>query len=145
MNCAFCNLTEIRNREVYRDEFVRVFPTNIPIVPGHILVCPTRCISSMDLLEAREREAIFAVLTRLKPALKECFQAEGFNYAWNEGILAGQTVPHLHIHVLPRITGDAGIHRYDPRQFLYRPGSRIAAQEEELLNISHKIRNSLRL
>jgi diadenosine tetraphosphate (Ap4A) HIT family hydrolase len=145
MGCSFCDLSTIRTREIYRDELVRVFPTNIPIVPGHILVCPTRCVASFDLLKETEQEAIFNMLKKVKQSLTTCFKAEGFNYAWNEGATAGQTVPHLHIHVLPRVAGDSGIHGYDPRQFLYRPGSREAVSEEELLIVSRNIRHCMQV
>lgn len=143
MGCVFCDLPSVRDREIYRNDSVRVFPTNIPIVPGHILICPVRCIASFDLLTDAERQAIFASLNDMKLALTKAFNAEGFNYAWNEGVLAGQTVPHLHIHILPRIRGDSGVHNYDPRQFLYRPGSREHVSEEILCATSRLIRSNM--
>jgi len=60
-------------------------------------------------------------------ALKKALVAEGFNFAWNEGAVAGQTVPHFNLHIVPRTTGDSGIWEYEPREFLYRPGSRAAS------------------
>ncbi len=82
-------------------------------------------------------------IVRLKGALRESLRAEGFNIAWNEGTAAGQAVEHLHIHVVPRKAGDAGIYRYEPRQFLYRPGSRSESPREELEEIAELIKGSL--
>ena len=71
------------------------------------------------------------------------FNAEGFNYAWNEGVLSGQTVNHLHLHILPRIKNDTGITKYEPRKFLYRPGIRPTSPEQELIEIASLIKNNL--
>ncbi len=55
----------------------------------------------------------------------------------NDEKVAGQSVPHFHLHIVPRQEGDTGIYQYDPRQFLYRPGSRAESPELELQEISH--------
>ena len=90
-----------------------------------------------------EITAIFALRAELKTALTKTFGATGFNYAWNEGKLAGQSVPHFHLHILPRSEGDTGITEYEPRQFLYRPGSREDSPEAELKAIASLIQKHL--
>jgi len=65
----------------------------------------------------------FDLRSKLGKAMTKVFEAEGFNYAWNEGEVAGQFVPHLHLHMLPRKKGDKGIYKYEPRKFLYRTGT----------------------
>jgi diadenosine tetraphosphate (Ap4A) HIT family hydrolase len=112
------------------------FPTNIPIIPGHSLVVPKRVVATMDELTNEEVLALFQLITIVKDALKRAVGAEGFNCAWNEGAEYGQSVPHLHIHVVPRAPGDAGIVEYEPREFLYRPGSRAETPLDELVDIS---------
>jgi diadenosine tetraphosphate (Ap4A) HIT family hydrolase len=82
--------------------------------------------------------------TQLKAALLKVFQAEGFNYAWNEGKLAGQSVPHFHLHILPRKEGDTGILEYEPRKFLYRPGERETSPEQELNAVAELIKKELK-
>lgn len=143
MICPYCELPEIKNREIISNKLAWAFPTNIPIVPGHILICPIRCVAKLEDLTPDEVEAIFDLYKKLKPALVKLFQAEGFNYAWNEGKLAGQSVPHFHLHMLPRKLGDDGITEYEPRQFLYRPGSRETSPEEELKSVADLIKNNL--
>lgn len=143
MKCAYCELPEIREREIVRNKYAWCFPTNIPIVPGHVLICPIRHVAKFEDLTSKEVEAIFELRGKLKKALVKLFDAEGFNYAWNEGGIAGQSVPHFHLHMLPRKEGDTGITKYEPRKFLYRPGSREATPEEELRGVSEEIKGVL--
>lgn len=142
--CVFCTSKDIQKRKIAENSLAWVFPTNIPIVPGHLLVCPKRCVETFEGLSKKEKDALFTLLKNTKTVLKKTFDAEGFNIAWNEGSLFGQSVPHLHIHVLPRKTGDTGIIKYDPRKFLYRPGSREETPEKELLKISSLIRKNFK-
>ena len=120
-----------------------VFPTNIPIVPGHILICPVRHVVKIDFLSDEELYVIRNCIVRLKNSLKKAFDAEGFNIAWNEGPAVGQAVEHLHIHIVPRKAGDAGIYGYDPRKFLYRPGSREKSPEQELQKVAKLIKENI--
>ncbi len=143
MNCAFCELPVIKDREVIHNELAWAFLTNIPIVPGHVLISPSRHVVNFEDLTVEERAAIFELQAKLQIVLKKVFGAEGFNYAWNEGKLAGQNVPHFHLHMLPRKAGDAGITEYEPRQFLYRPGSREDSPEAELQAVAKLIKAAL--
>jgi diadenosine tetraphosphate (Ap4A) HIT family hydrolase len=68
---------------------------------------------------------------------------EGFHQAWNEGKVAGQSVPHFHLHVVPRKQGDEGITEYEPRKFLYRPGSREETPSQELESIAKQIKEKI--
>lgn len=138
-SCVYCTLPEIRERAIVRTELVWAFPTNIPITPGHTIICPVRHAEKFDDLSAEERGAIFALVAQIKAALKKLYGAEGFHHDWNEGKIAGQSVPHFHLHIVPRKQGDEGITEYEPRKFLYRPGSREATPEEELKVIAKEI------
>jgi len=142
--CAYCEIPAIKEREIIRNKYAWAFPTNIPIVPGHVLIAPIRCVAKFEDLTKDEVEAIFDLRNKLKVALVELFGADGFNYAWNEGKLAGQSVPHFHLHVLPRKEGDTGITEYEPRKFLYRPGSREESSEAELKAVSESIKKALK-
>ena len=75
--------------------------------------------------------------------MQQAQKVEGFNFAWNEGSVAGQTVPHFHLHIVPRKKRDAGITEYEPRVFLYRPGSRADSQHEELVSFAKELRGFL--
>ena len=143
MHCVYCESQEILNRSILREDLAWAIPTNIPIVPGHLLILPRRCVSLLEELTSQELEALFSIRTRLRSALIKSFGATGFNYAWNEGKCAGQSVPHLHLHILPRKEGDAGVHLYEPRQFLYRPGSRESTPEAELVSVAEGVRRAM--
>jgi len=144
MKCQFCELKEIKQRKIAENALAWCFPTNIPIVPGHVLICPLRHVSSMDDLTPQELQALLDLRSKLGKAMTKVFEAEGFNYAWNEGKVAGQFVPHLHLHMLPRKKGDKGIYKYEPRKFLYRPGSREVSQQDELLKVTHLLKEAIK-
>jgi diadenosine tetraphosphate (Ap4A) HIT family hydrolase len=141
--CPFCVNAEVLARAVVREELAWAFPSNIPIVPGHILIAPIRHAAKWDDMTAAEQSAIFNLLKKLKDALAKEFQTDGFNIAWNEGEIAGQSVPHFHLHVVPRKSGDTGVTEYEPRKFLYRPGSREASPQAELVAVAKRIQKHL--
>ncbi len=140
MRCVYCELPEIQARKIIDNGLVFAFPTNIPIVPGHLLIAPVRCVAKFEEMTPEEVNAVFSLTTKLKFILSRIFGANGFNFAWNEGKLAGQSVPHFHLHMLPRKDGDEGVYEYEPRKFLYRPGSREPTPEKELVEIAELIK-----
>lgn len=142
MQCVFCESKEIQERVIVKTPLVFAFPTNIPIVPGHMLISPIRCVPVWEEMTLEEQNAIIELLKKLKPILKKEFGAEGFHIAWNEGAIAGQSVPHFHLHLIPRKEGDSGITEYEPRKFLYRPGSRKESPQEELKEVAELIKRN---
>ncbi len=142
-DCVYCNLPEIKERTIANNGLAWAFPTNIPITPGHVLICPVRHVETFDEMTPQDVEAVFRLRDGLKKAIRDLFGAEGFHYAWNENKVAGQGVPHFHLHVVPRKVGDSGITESEPRKFLYRPGSRETTPEGELSAIARQIRTKL--
>jgi diadenosine tetraphosphate (Ap4A) HIT family hydrolase len=132
---SFVDDPTVPERTVAENGLAMAFLNRMPIVPGHTLVCPKRVVARSEDLTLDEWKDILALKEKVCAMLARAFCAEGFNFAWNEGELAGQSVPHFHLHVLPRKAGDAGIVQYEPRQFLYRPSSRASSQEEELSSV----------
>jgi diadenosine tetraphosphate (Ap4A) HIT family hydrolase len=124
MNCPFCEDSSIKNRTVIENAHAIAFPTNIHIVQGHLLIAPKRHVQYYEDATQEEKQAIEELRLKLKIAMKREFGAQGFNYAWNEEKIGGQSVPHFHLHMLRRIEGDQGVYQYEPREFLYRPGPR---------------------
>lgn len=142
MNCPFCENEDVRKRVIIENEYAFAFPTHTPIVPGHILVCPKRHIQYYEDATIEERNAIEELRGQMKIALRKVFDAEGYNYAWNEEKIGGQSVPHFHLHILPRKNNDEGVYGYEPREFLYRPSPRtVASPNEELVEISNILKN----
>ncbi len=143
MDCAFCQNQDVKDRSVYDDGLVFAFPSVQPIVPGHLLIAPKRHAETFDELDLMELQSLISARARLMPALKTVVGAEGFHFAWNQGAVAGQTVPHFHLHLVPRKAGDAGITDYEPRKFLYRPGPQPDSPQAELLAVSEAIRKAI--
>jgi diadenosine tetraphosphate (Ap4A) HIT family hydrolase len=107
--CPFC---PPREHEVLETHPLAVaIKDSYPLTRGHSLVIPRRHVSSFFELTADERLAIIELLDRSKVALDREYAPDGYNIGINDGAAAGQTVMHLHVHLIPRYEGDAE----DPR------------------------------
>lgn len=84
---------------------------NYPVSSGHTLVIPRRPVAGWDETTRDEQLAILELVAVVKTQLHKEFDPDGFNIGVNEGAAAGQTIFHLHVHVIPRYTGDVP----DPR------------------------------
>lgn len=77
-----------------------------PVNPGHALIIPFRHFSSVFEATKDEREAMWDLIENVKVFLDGRYSPDGYNLGVNCGTSAGQTVMHLHIHIIPRYTGD---------------------------------------
>jgi len=102
--CPFC--IPDPNRIIAGNDHALAIMDGFPISPGHALVVPKRHIASMVDAAREEREALFDLLADLRVKLLQDYKPDGFNIGINDGTAAGQTVMHLHIHLIPRYTGD---------------------------------------
>jgi len=109
-DCIFCRIVdgELPARVVYEDDDVLAFLDANPLAPGHTLVVPKAHHETLGDLPADEGEAVFAALHRLTPVVEDAVDADGSNVAFNNGEAAGQEVPHVHGHVIPRFEDDGG-------------------------------------
>lgn len=109
MTCVFCSLPA--ERIIDQNDHALVIRDGFPITLGHTLVIPRRHVASFFEVTAEERSAMLALLDRAKSVLDGEFAPAGYNIGINDGQAAGQTVLHLHLHLIPRYAGD----RTDPR------------------------------
>ena len=79
-----------------------------PLLPGHILVCPQRILPRLSDLTRDEISDLFNTVTRIQRTLTRLYKADAFNVAVQDGEAAGQSVPHVHCHVIPRTFEDPG-------------------------------------
>lgn len=107
--CAFCTLPSAR--VIDENATALVIRDGYPVSPGHTLLIPKRHMGSFFDLSAQERDDLLTLLDRAKLVLDTEFQPKGYNIGINDGPAAGQTVPHLHVHLIPRFEGDVS----DPR------------------------------
>jgi len=77
-----------------------------PIVPGHVLVIPKRIVPKLSELTNEEYDDLWRSVRIIQNALESHYHAGGFNVAVQDGKMAGQSVPHVHVHILPRQEGD---------------------------------------
>lgn len=109
MHCIFCALPA--ERVIGQNELAVWIRDGFPVSDGHSLILPRRHIGSFFDATSEERAAMMALLDEARAAVQEAFSPDGFNIGVNDGQAAGQTVPHLHIHLIPRRSGDVP----DPR------------------------------
>ena len=107
--CPFCTLDS--SRILGENDHAVWIRDGFPVSPGHSLVIPKRHVGSFFAIGIEERSAILSLLDQAKSAAVDEFAPDGFNVGINDGPAAGQTVPHLHVHLIPRYLGDMG----DPR------------------------------
>lgn len=109
MACPFCTLPA--DRIVASNELAVVIRDGFPISPGHTLIIPKRHHGSFFEATADERNSMLALLDQARREIAIELSPDGFNIGINDGAAAGQTVPHLHLHLIPRYEGDSR----DPR------------------------------
>ncbi len=102
--CHFCHLPE--SRIIDSSPLALVIRDAYPVSRGHTLIIPKRHIDSFFDLSELERGDLFVLLDRAKLVIDEEFQPQGYNIGINDGAAAGQTVPHVHVHLIPRFAGD---------------------------------------
>jgi diadenosine tetraphosphate (Ap4A) HIT family hydrolase len=107
--CPFCTLPASRIQA--ENEHAVLIRDAFPVSPGHSLVIPKRHVGSYFETTEAERAAMQALLVEAKRMVDAEFRPQGYNIGVNDGAAAGQTVPHLHLHLIPRHAGDVA----DPR------------------------------
>lgn len=111
LKCPFCSLSTDRDRVVWRSDVVIVIRDLYPVTPGHTLIVTRNHTADYFSATLSEKVAIWEAIEKVKKQLDDLFNPDGYNVGFNVGEAAGQTVPHLHVHVIPRHSGDVA----DPR------------------------------
>lgn len=134
--CPFCNvspdatlLTESAQAFAILDGY--------PVTEGHALVLPKRHVPSFFALSEREQRACWMLVGRVRTLLQNRHDPAGFNVGINSGQAAGQTVPHAHIHVIPRYDGDVadptgGVRNVIPEKGNYLNDLKTGSESESL-------------
>ncbi|MBP8820297.1 MAG: HIT family protein [Syntrophomonadaceae bacterium] len=101
-NCIFCNQEEI----VLENELAWARYDKYPVSPGHMLIITKRHVAEFFDTTIEERRALNNLLEEAKKMLHREYSPDGYNIGVNCGTVAGQTIMHLHIHLIPRYQGD---------------------------------------
>jgi histidine triad (HIT) family protein len=107
-NCIFCKLAsgEFPSATIYEDELFRVILDIYPAAKGHALLLVKRHIENIFELDGAEAEHSLAVIRDISSAIKKTLNCDGINVLQNNGTAAGQSVFHLHFHMIPRYDND---------------------------------------
>lgn len=123
MECIFCKLANESNL-IENESFYGCYDKS-PVTEGHLLIIPKRHVETLFDLTETERSALYSLIEQGNKLLTELFRPDGFNFGINQGETAGQTIPHLHLHVIPRYAGDmadpeGGVRGVIPEKQKYR-------------------------
>lgn len=107
--CPFCHLDP--GRILTEDKLTVAYRDGFPVSVGHTLIIPRRHVTTLFETTEAEQAALLKSLAATKYLLDKQHRPDGYNIGINHGPAGGQTVPHLHIHLIPRYSGDTA----DPR------------------------------
>lgn len=107
-DCIFCKICagEIPCAKVYEDEHVLAFLDIAPVTKGHCLVIPKNHYTNILEINTAETPHVFNAIQKIAPAVMKSVGAKGFNIVQNNFEAAGQTVFHVHFHIVPRVLDD---------------------------------------
>lgn len=108
-DCPFCQVSP--ERMFHEGPLVLGLWDGFPVSPGHALLVPRRHVPAWFDATEEEQQELAAAIAAAREAILTRYRPDGFNVGMNLGAAAGQTVGHLHVHVIPRYAGDVE----DPR------------------------------
>lgn len=109
--CIFCKIIkgEIPSKTVYEDDDYKAILDISPATKGHVIILPKNHAANIFEISDEDVAGIMVVAKKIATKIKKVFACDGVNILQNNGEVAGQTVFHLHVHVIPRYEGD-GVH-----------------------------------
>jgi len=131
MDCIFCKIGnhEIPNYTVYEDNHCLAFLDINPHAKGHTVIIPkVHAETFFDMNEELVKE-FFPAVQKTMEKIEAVLHPEGYNVGWNQGVLGGQVVPHLHVHIFPRYPGDNGSSLHS---IVNQPGDETVAEVAKL-------------
>lgn len=116
-DCIFCKIAkgEIRSATVYEDSHFTVILDVNPATKGHCLIIPKEHFDNIYDLDGETAGKLFALATCIARAMRDALKCDGLNLVQNNGEIAGQTVNHFHLHLIPRYEAD-GLNLNWPQQ-----------------------------
>ncbi|MBR9691499.1 HIT family protein [Candidatus Woesearchaeota archaeon] len=132
-DCIFCNTVEGKTKleKVYEDAEVVAVVHPRGAVPGHILVFPKKHYQVFEIMPDYEIGHLFDVVNKISIAVFEAIQAQGTNIIMQNGVSAGQELPHVVVHIIPRKEGDGLDFQWTPKQMTQEEVSSIELKLKE--------------
>ena len=135
-NCIFCKIAngEIPSSTIYEDDLFRVILDLSPATKGHALILPKKHMANIFEMDEETAEKVFVLASRIAKAMKEALNCDGLNIVQNNGEIAGQTVFHFHMHIIPRYNDDGQQINWVPKTSEAAERDMIAEQIKNVLN-----------
>ena len=129
-DCIFCKIAngEIPAKTLYEDERFRVILDLGPATKGHALILPKNHAANLYELPDETAAKILPLAKKLALSMREKLHTDGLNVVQNNGEVAGQTVMHYHLHLIPRYQNDG-------QRILWKPTSPSAEELEAVKNL----------
>lgn len=133
--CLFCNIANgvMESSTVFENSEFRVILDKFPGAKGHTLIMPKEHIENIYELDAEKAGKMFALATVVAKAIKKVTKCEGLNILQNNGACSGQTVLHIHLHLIPRFENDGIRFGWETQKF----------SEDELDQIAMEIKKEI--
>lgn len=128
-DCPFCDFKHFR--VIHGNDLAMALRDEYPVSKGHTLIVPRRHVRSWSETTENERLAILELIDRIRERLDEDVQPDGYNIGINEGAAAGQTVLHLHVHLIPRYLDDVPDPRGGVRHVIPERGNYLVTDRAE--------------
>ena len=106
MMCIFCQKYKDHKDIIYENNTIFVIYDSFPVSKGHCLIIPKRHIPEYFSINDDELKDINEAIKQMKKIIDKTYHPDGYNIGINNGHAAGQTVFHLHVHLIPRYLGD---------------------------------------
>ena len=108
MDCLFCKIIsgEIPCQKVYENDYTLAFLDVSPINPGHTLVISKKHYKNFEEIPEEELNKLIQAVKEVGKAIKDGLGVFGYNISVNNDPIAGQIIPHIHFHIIPRKEGD---------------------------------------
>ena len=134
-DCIFCKIAngEIPASTVYEDDMFRVILDMSPATKGHALILPKKHMADIFEMDSETAEKVFVLTAKVAKGMKAALNCDGLNIVQNNGEVAGQTVFHFHMHIIPRYEGDG-------QNINWVPGT---SEAEERERVAQQIRSGL--
>jgi len=138
-DCIFCKIIEdkLPAYKVYEDEKFMAFLDIAPVNPGHTLVVPKKHFVSLSDVPKEYTADFMTVVKKVGDAVMEAVGVEGFNLGMNNGGVAGQIVPHVHMHIMPRVESD-GLKLWPSKKYSPGEDKQVAQKIRQALGQDHE-------
>lgn len=132
-NCIFCKIAngEIPSKTLYEDDSFRVILDISPASKGHAIILVKNHAENIYNLSDEDAGKIYVVAKKVAIAMQKVLKCDGMNILQNNGEAAGQTVFHLHMHVIPRYNGDQVQIKWTPQDAADQISEEVAKEIRE--------------